>query len=434
MASTCAGCLKNTITGRLFLTCAKCKDKYDLECAQVSTQRFYNTMTRERKNQWTCPSCACKTPKSGNTNRPIHHHDTSPTKQVQSLSESLSSNENQSLLGDTLIDIELNKTCNKNDFYNENVTIRKQRANSNNGSPPINRNILNEDTNYDRNSLHYNKDNQAEFTLQTLSEIIALRLKENNQSIISELQNTIQTEIYKAITKLKEDFKQKTDTFILENKDRKADIAKINTNIELLQKENQILKQEISELHKRLHEFTTGTSENNKNKIVLYGLIEYYQETESDLHTRIVDVFRNILNINLEGYIEETYRIGKYNNKNRPLVIDLLSKKMAKYIIQNNRHFYGSGLSISEHLDENARKERRYMREEMFMARRKGLHAIIRNNQLFIEGKKMGSEYYSNSPYNQNMNDGKEAPNIKNDKNINSNTGKNSTFRKRPTI
>ena len=45
-----------------------------------------------------------------------------------------------------------------------------------------------------------------------------LRLKENNRSIITELQNTIQIELNKAISKLREDFERETSSLLRENK------------------------------------------------------------------------------------------------------------------------------------------------------------------------------------------------------------------------
>lgn len=87
------------------------------------------------------------------------------------------------------------------------------------------------------------------------------------------------------------------------------------------------------------------------------------------------------------GYIEGTYRIGKRSSKNRPLVIELLSKRMAAYLKENSHVFQGTRLFLSEYLDDNARRERNLLREEMLKPRKQEMHAVIRNNQLFIDGK-----------------------------------------------
>jgi hypothetical protein len=44
-----------------------------------------------------------------------------------------------------------------------------------------------------------------------------------------------------------------------------------------------------------------------------------------------------------------TYRIGRYNTaKHRPLVVELMSKKIMKYLIDNKNYFYRTGLDISD--------------------------------------------------------------------------------------
>ncbi|KAF9823123.1 hypothetical protein SFRURICE_019361, partial [Spodoptera frugiperda] len=242
-------------------------------------------------------------------------------------------------------------------------------------------------------------------SIQSLSELIILRLKENNKSIIEELQSTIQAEIKKAITELREDFHNKTNYLTVQNNDRKEEIQRINNKLEELRIENENLKKELKELSIQTPR-TPSNPDHNHKKLVLYGLAEYYKEPESELHNRLIELFRDIVNVDLSGYIEHMYRVGRKAVKNRPLkspsreainfllvtgtlVIELLSKRMTKYLINKNMCFQGTGLFISEFLDENARKERAQMRDKLIQARQSGLHAIIRNNKLFIDGKQV---------------------------------------------
>ncbi|PZC71657.1 hypothetical protein B5X24_HaOG212766 [Helicoverpa armigera] len=147
-------------------------------------------------------------------------------------------------------------------------------------------------------------------TIQSLSELIILRLKENNKSIIEELQSTIQTEIKKAITELREDFNNKTNYLTVQNNDRKEEIESINNKIEELRIENENLKKELKELSIQIPR-TPNNPDNNDKKIVLYGLAEYYKEPESELHNRLIELFRDIVNVDLSGYIEHMYRVGR---------------------------------------------------------------------------------------------------------------------------
>lgn len=67
MAPKSAGCLQ-IIQNREYLASSKYKDKYELDYANVSTQRYYIVMTSKYKKKMTCPACTSKTPKTGNTN------------------------------------------------------------------------------------------------------------------------------------------------------------------------------------------------------------------------------------------------------------------------------------------------------------------------------------------------------------------------------
>jgi hypothetical protein len=312
MASVCAGCHQKL--DRKKMTCAYCKNSYDLECANISIQRFLNTMTIEHKKTWKCQACNCKTPKTGNTDSCIRP----PEKD---------SNEESDL------------------NYNMNVTIRNKTKGLINDSTINTENLsMLGDTISTETDTYPEK--STEFILQHLSEIISSRLKENNKTIITDLQNTIQLEITKAINKLKEDIYQETNKLSLQTVQNKSQIEDINIKIENLREENKKMKKHIDELNMKVcsniqteYQYTPENVNNNK-KIVIYGFIEYHRELNSDLHERILQMFHELFNINLNGYIEDIHRLGKYNNKihNRPIVIELLSKRLTKYILQNSNY------------------------------------------------------------------------------------------------
>ncbi|CAG9791737.1 unnamed protein product [Diatraea saccharalis] len=66
----CGGCRKS-IEDRRYLRCSACRLYYDLDCANVSEQRFYNTMSTDYKKVWKCVICASQQPKVDNTNTPV---------------------------------------------------------------------------------------------------------------------------------------------------------------------------------------------------------------------------------------------------------------------------------------------------------------------------------------------------------------------------
>lgn len=74
MASTsnvkiCAGC-RNDLPKKEFLSCLICKSKYDCECANIPVKQFV-LMDQQKRNNWKCPECCSKQPKTGNTQTPV---------------------------------------------------------------------------------------------------------------------------------------------------------------------------------------------------------------------------------------------------------------------------------------------------------------------------------------------------------------------------
>ncbi|KAL4718850.1 hypothetical protein ACJJTC_001816 [Scirpophaga incertulas] len=356
----CAGC-KQTVQMKENLKCSLCKCAYDLECAGVLKEYYTKSMTLQHKKTWKCQTCICKIPKTGNIDTPIRNptnisynldyctpteeNNITQRKKTNTLNNYTSCSEDMSFLGDTL--------------------------------------YTNTDT---EDNLKMLKDTQAKLTIDNFSELLAQRLKENNISIVRELQNIIQTEINRAITKLRLDFDITTKALSTQNEHRKQDIENINKKITELQIENENLRKEIKQLSTQTLQSQKSYTNKDK-KIVIYGLADCYGESEYDLCNRLVQLFNDTVNVNLSGNIEDIYRVGKRTLKNRPIVIELLSKRMTKYIVNNSQCFQGTGLFISEFLEINERRERALLREELYKARKKGLHAIIRNNKLYINGK-----------------------------------------------
>lgn len=344
----CAGCNTELTTNANYLACSICKKCYDLECSNVLIEQFLR-MNCENKMIWECQECRCKKPKNINTNTPAR---------PQPISNSFTISPDA------------------------NVTLRRKPSKNIHDET-----VCSEDSSIFGDTLCKEKNVEPELTLHSLSEMISLKLKENNCSIILEIKTTIQTEINKAISKLRDDMKQETNALSLQNEERKTEIEKLNTQIQKLQIDTEKLKNDIKLLSCNSNPSLKHESE-NKKKIVLYGVREMYKETDEELHDRIRTICWDILGIDLQGYIEDTYRIGRYiKHRNRPLVIELMSKRITKYITENHQYFYGTGLNISEFLNEEARNERKILRDKMLVARNKGQKAVIRNNRLYIEGE-----------------------------------------------
>lgn len=68
----CAGCHK-PLPKSEYMRCSACESAFDLECINLSTQRFYSfyKLDKKRRDNWKCPECVNKKPKSGNLNTPV---------------------------------------------------------------------------------------------------------------------------------------------------------------------------------------------------------------------------------------------------------------------------------------------------------------------------------------------------------------------------
>lgn len=109
---------------------------------------------------------------------------------------------------------------------------------------------------------------------------------------------------------------------------------------------------------------TPANKEENRT-IVIYGLNEHYNEHEIDLERKVIHTFMSVMNIDLTGYIEGIQRMGKWSNR-RPIQVELISKRMTKYIINNSRQFKSTGLYVAEFLDQKSLQDRRNQRAKRY--------------------------------------------------------------------
>lgn len=405
------------------MTCSVCKEKYDIECLNIGEKRF-RLMENEHKSKWMCQACKCKQPKLDNQNTPLRGPHASYIEQntvVENPCDQIEYNHNNAKVHLTPSD-------------RNNITVRKRTMNTLNDTSTSEELSLLGDT--------IESEKNCTDLLKNLNEVIIQRLKDNNQLIIQELKNTIQSEIKRAVSQLREETKEKTDALAKQTAQINEDLKVINIEIKNLKTENERLKKELIHISTKGIPIKTTCTEINDKKIVLYGFPEYHKEPEYNLHNRLIEFFRDTMNINLMGYIENLYRIGKYTNNNRPLVIELLSKRMAKYILNNVQCLQGSRLFITTFLDDKARKERRLLREEMMKARNKGMYAVIRNNELIIENNNINkiTEVRKNHNNRSTSPEPKEYQRMNHSRNEDnhpetSTTAQNHSFRKhRPTL
>lgn len=231
--------------------------------------------------------------------------------------------------------------------------------------------------------------------IEQFEKLLDRKLDHYKIALVSEIKMAIMSEITTEISQMKLDITQNSNIFSTEQKNLKDEIDRMNNQICNLNAQNQQIQKELKEVQEKIkypnewkqteHLQTMASTENCK-KIIIFGLIEHYWETEHNLYDRVIHIFQDILNVNIAGYIEDLKRIGRKGPK-RPIVVELLSKKMAKHLIQNGHFFKNTGLGISEFLDDKSLQEKRRIREVLLDARRNGHHAIFKDNILLIDGK-----------------------------------------------
>lgn len=66
----CAGCRGEVSEDGPYMKCAKCKQIFDIICANLTTDIFIN-MSLESKKSWICAECRCRQPKRDNSHTPV---------------------------------------------------------------------------------------------------------------------------------------------------------------------------------------------------------------------------------------------------------------------------------------------------------------------------------------------------------------------------
>lgn len=380
MARVCAGC-RQEIPSKTFLTCCLCQESYDLDCANRTEAFFYNVMTVETRKTWKCLLCHSKVPKVDNSNTPIRHQH----------------GDEESMFHDTE-DYD-SKIIQNEPICDPNVTFRRKKPQSRNKrrtpsdddsliSPQGHTLIVSPSTSAMNTA---NTPDPDYISLQQFTHL----LQENNKLIISSIQSSLRSEIENALSKIKIDFEQTIQGISNDQNQIKQDLDALNTKIttldqtcRTLQSENEKLQREIKSLQiNKPHQPSAQiNSDISEKTMVLHGLTENYWETKEDVINRVVDIFYNLVNINIQGYIEKIEFIGK-KKQGRPLKIELISKRVRNYLLSNTSYIKEAGFSLTEYLSPSALQEKRKLIQALLTARKDGHHAVIKDNKLIINGR-----------------------------------------------
>lgn len=344
------------------MTCSICTEDYELDCVGIPEKIFLNLMSKERKSSWKCPQCISKAKKTDNTHTPIRSNlqtdtlerknwdesacnVTQRTKRPQIVDKDCSIMSNDTLPdGDTVIFSPSQNNCN---IIVEFRTLEK-----------VIRSFLSDQEKREEKlcaSLNHlqmgiNGINDRLNTMETNMLMVEKKTETHSEKI---------TNLEKEIEFLKQEVAQikiNSSTISSSYKDCKP-TSTGTTNIPQIYNQNNAIEIKHHSNSSTLIPNVSTHDEEHDRLFVLYGLEEYRDETEHQLHGRIIDVFSQISGTNVAGFVEEITRIG-HRGWRRPLKIEMLSKRMTKYLLANRNYFRGSGLWISEYLDETKLRSR----------------------------------------------------------------------------
>lgn len=346
----CAGCYQET-PHEEFLKCAQCNAYYDLPCTNIPESHFYSTMTAHHKSNWKCQACVCKMPKGNNMNTPLKELIQSSTQIDTNVTLRKKSTANLSL-GEYDLHSPNDASQSVDEIIGDTINDYIKSGNG----------CINIDTNIEGNE---------HLTLNNISLLLDAKLDKIKLTILEDLKQIIQAEIKNSMKNFH--YECGVDhAFQTAHKDYQEEINKVDKKIENIQEKLQNLE--------------------NTKKIVIYGLTEEYRETETNLYERASTLFYEVMGVNIDPYIEDIKRIGK-TGKKRPVAIELISKRMTNYILENVGLFRNTGINIEKYMDRKALEERNELRQNLIKARKNGDYAIIRNNKLFINGKEFTSRH-----------------------------------------
>lgn len=171
------------------------------------------------------------------------------------------------------------------------------------------------------------------------------------------------------------------------NEEIKGDIKEIKNE---LQKQSK----KITELEKQVDELSNNNRKLEKNlkvvnnklrrkNIVVYGI----PEDENPLPFFIKIVKEKLEVLIEEQHVADHYRLGpKYEERNRPVLIEFLGINKKQEIFRNVRKFKGSGISITNEQTGEERKIHRTLYKHLKCAREKNQQAKIVKNRLIVNG------------------------------------------------
>lgn len=173
--------------------------------------------------------------------------------------------------------------------------------------------------------------------------------------------------------------------------DVKSDTANIIKQME--QRFNLVaekLEEHKNELSKHEQKWETYERVTREKNILIFGLPEN-EKNRRDLELICLELLTNVLKIDISiTEIDNMYRVGSNRGeKVRPVLIKFIARRKVIEILSNRKNLKGSNIVISEDFPKKVQEDRKELIPVMKEMRKEGKHAIIKYNELYVEGNKM---------------------------------------------
>lgn len=189
-------------------------------------------------------------------------------------------------------------------------------------------------------------------------------------------------EIKNMLKSMQEEMRQQKVDMLAMKEDIKNTINNnINEKFKYLETKNEILEQKLETQNIAISNFERFM----RRKNLLFFGVEEREKSYQDLEKIVLDIIRNILNIECENNcIESTRRLGKKGEKIRPIVVTMLTMGLKLQIQKNKKKLETTPYYIKEDFPLEVLNKRKILQLEVEKEREQGRKAIIKYDKIVI--------------------------------------------------
>lgn len=131
--------------------------------------------------------------------------------------------------------------------------------------------------------------------------------------------------------------------------------------------------------------------EHKARNLVIYGVHEASGESFNQLLKSVLSIFNDLMNLNiLPNDIDNLFRLGqKRGSVPRPILLKCVTQWRRNEIMRNAKYLKGKRMYIDQDLSKEQIIKRRELLPTMLQLRSEGHYAVVKDEQLMVDGKEM---------------------------------------------